>query len=58
MESTKTESIQCPTFSGESKDYAVWWTRFTAFAMVKRFEIIALSGSTRHVEMPVTHAPG
>ena len=58
MENLKSESIQCPTFSGDSKDFAVWWTRFTAFAMVKRFEKVMLAGSVRHPEMPLTHAIG
>ena len=58
MENMKTESIQCPTFSGENKDFAVWWTRFTAFAMVKRFDKIMLSGAVRHTLMPATHDEG
>jgi hypothetical protein len=58
MESTKTESFQCPAFTGENKDFPVWWTRFTAFAMVKRFDTVMMAGSTRHPQMPSTHAVG
>ena len=58
MENTKTESIQCPTFSGESKDFSIWSTRFQAFALVKQFDTVLMSGSTRLLAMPTTHAIG
>ena len=58
MENLKSESIHVPMFSGESKDFPIWWTRFTAFSMVKRFDAIMLAGSTRHVNMPATHEIG
>ena len=58
MENLKSESIQCPTFSGETKDFSIWWTRFTAFSMVKRFDTVMLVGSARHPSMPATHAAG
>ena len=58
MESMKTESIQCPTFSGEGKDFSIWWTRFQAFGLVKRFDDVMLAGSTRHPKMPASHSAG
>jgi hypothetical protein len=58
MEYLKSESIQCPMFSGENADYSIWWTRFTAFAMVKRFDTVLLAGEVQHTSIPLTHADG
>ena len=35
--------MHIPTFTGEEDDYAVWWTRFRAFATFKKF-VSALDG--------------
>ena len=58
MESTKSDSIQCPVFSGKPEDYGIWWTRFKAFAAVKEFSPIIRSGETRHPDLPGTYADG
>ena len=29
--------IKLPTFNGEESSYQIWWTRFQAYARVKRF---------------------
>ena len=31
------KSIPLPTFDGEAKNFQLWWTRFKAYAAVKRF---------------------
>jgi hypothetical protein len=37
MTKTSTKSVQLPTFSGEDKDYTVFWPRFKAYATMKKF---------------------
>jgi hypothetical protein len=32
------KTIPLPTFDGESKNFQLWWTRFKAYAAVKKFD--------------------
>ena len=46
----KMETVRMPTFSGDQKDFQVWWIRFQAYATVAGFKIAI--GRTKSNEMP------
>jgi len=39
MDSSSEKSIRLPTFSGEHKDFQIWWMRFRAYANVHGFAV-------------------
>ena len=44
------KTVVLPSFSGKDRDYALWWPRFKAYAVVKKFNK-ALSSTTN--ELPI-----
>lgn len=48
------EGIPLPLFDGEHKNFQIWWTRFKAFAGVKRFAPAITT--TAEVDLPATEA--
>ena len=52
MSSSDSRKMYVPIFSGEPKDFQVWWMRFTAFAALAGFA--AAIKNTRDVDLPPT----
>jgi hypothetical protein len=50
MEIASEKSVRLPTFSGEQKDFQIWWMRFYAYAGVYGFASAA--GQTRNPDLP------
>ena len=37
-EKEEAKTVTLPTFSGGKKKYAIWWKRFQAYAIIKKFD--------------------
>ena len=37
-EKEENKTVTLPTFSGGKKKYAIWWKRFQAYAIIKKFD--------------------
>ena len=44
---TSTKSITLPTFSGDEKDFAIFWPRFKAYATLKKFASVLDAGTSK-----------
>ena len=54
-ESVAIRSVRMPVFDGTHATFQVWWTRFTAFAIVHRFKA-AISPEGAEEDLPATEA--
>jgi hypothetical protein len=57
MDSASEKTVRLPTFDGSSKNYQVWWARFSAYGAVNKFaEALTIGGETvlptREAEVP------